>query len=156
MMRRVDVITHSEIQDLIGAEMLDSAGQVVGKIDQIYLDQTGQPEWAAVTTGFFGMNESVVPLAQAERAGKAVRVPYDKSTISHAPNIVTGGGHPDESHERELYVFYGLDYANQRSESGLPSGQALDTEQVSEQGHQKRIAAHGDIDPTKDQRIGGT
>jgi uncharacterized protein (TIGR02271 family) len=70
------------------------------------------------------MKESFVPLLQADRAGHAVRVPYEKSKIKDAPNILTADAHLDESQERELYVYYGLDYAGQRSDSGLPSGQA--------------------------------
>ena len=82
------MITHTEVRDLIGAELLDSSGDKVGKIGQIYLDDsTGEPEWATVNTGLFGMNESFVPLAQADRAGHAVRVPYEKATIKDAPNM---------------------------------------------------------------------
>jgi uncharacterized protein (TIGR02271 family) len=119
------VITHTEVRELIGAELLDSSGDKVGKIGQIYLDdRTGDLEWATVNTGLFGMNESFVPLAQADRVGRAVWVPYEKSTIKDAPNIVIGDDRLDESQERELYVYYGLDYAGQRSDSGVPSGQA--------------------------------
>jgi sporulation protein YlmC with PRC-barrel domain len=119
------VITHTEVRDLIGAELLDSSGEKVGRIGQIYLDEsTSDPEWATVNTGLFGMNESFVPLVQADRAGRAVRVPYEKATIKDAPNMLASGAHLDESQERELYVYYGLDYAGQRSDSGIPSGQA--------------------------------
>jgi uncharacterized protein (TIGR02271 family) len=119
------VITHTEIRNLIGAELLDSSGEKVGMIGQIYLDaNTGEPEWATVNTGLFGMNESFVPLVQADRAGHAVRVPYEKSTIKDAPNLLTSDDHLDESQERELFVYFGLDYAGQRSDSGMPSGQA--------------------------------
>ena len=80
------MITHTEIRDLIGAELLDSSGDRVGKIGQIYVDDTtGEAEWATVNTGPFGTNESFVPLAQADRAGRAVRVPYEKATIKDAP-----------------------------------------------------------------------
>ena len=122
------MITRDNIRDLIGAELLDSSGDRVGKIGQFYLDDdTGEPEWATVNTGFFGTNESFVPLAQAHRAGNDVRVPYEKSTIKDAPNVRVGDGRLDESQERELYVYYGLDYADQRSDSGIPSGQAAMT-----------------------------
>ena len=120
------MITHTEVADLIGAELLDSNYDKVGTIGQIYVDpRTGEPEWATVNTGFFGRNESFVLLAQAERAGNAVRVPYETSTIKNAPNVLVGDDLLEESDERELYAHYGLDYVNQRSESGLPSGQAL-------------------------------
>lgn len=118
------MITNTEDRDLIGAELLDSSGDKVGKIGQIYLDdRTGEPEWATVTPGPFG-TESLVPLVQASRAGRAVWVPYEKSTIKDAPTISIRDGRLDESQERELYVHYGLDYAGQRSDSGVPSGQA--------------------------------
>jgi uncharacterized protein (TIGR02271 family) len=119
------MITHPEVRDLIGAELLDSSGITVGRIGQIYLDEsTGELEWATVNTGRFGVNETFVPLAQADRAGHAVRVPYEKATIKDAPNMLASGAHLDESKERELYIYYGLDYAGQRSDSGIPSGQA--------------------------------
>ena len=51
------MITHTEVRDLIGAELLDSSGIKVGRIGQIYLDEsTGELEWATVNTGLFGMN----------------------------------------------------------------------------------------------------
>ena len=116
------MITHTEVRDLIGAELLDSSGDEVGEIDQIYLDdRTGEPEWATVNTG---THESFVPLAQADRAGHAVRVPYEKSTIKDAPTMPTVDARLDEAQMRELYVYYGLDFAGQRSDSGIPSGQA--------------------------------
>ena len=119
------MITHTEVRDLIGAELLDSSGDKVGRIGQIYLDdRTGEPEWATVNTGHFGTHESFVPLAQADRAGHAVRVPYEKSTIKDAPTMPTVDARLDEAQVRELYVYYGLDFAGQRSDSGIPSGQA--------------------------------
>jgi sporulation protein YlmC with PRC-barrel domain len=122
------VITHTEVRDLIGAELLDSSGDKVGTIGQIFVDQgTGELEWAAVNTGLLGMNESLVPLAQADRAGQAVRVPYERARIKDAPKLLAGGDHLDESAQRQLYVYYGLDYAGQRSDSGIPSGQATST-----------------------------
>lgn len=123
------MITHTEIRDLIGADLLDSEGDKVGKIGQIYVDDTtGEAEWATVNTGPSGP-ESFVPLAQADRAGRAVRVPYQQATIKDAPKIQPGGGRIDESQERELYAHYGLDQAGQRSDSGVPSGQAQVTPQ---------------------------
>jgi uncharacterized protein (TIGR02271 family) len=117
------MITHTDIRDLIGTELLDSDGDKVGKIGQVFLDdETGAPEWATVNTGFFGSNESFVPLGQAERTGDAVRVPYDKSTIKNAPNVLAGNGHLDESQERELYTYYGMEYAGRRSGTGRAAG----------------------------------
>ena len=64
-----------------------------------------------MNTGLFGANESFVPLAEADVTGDEVRVPYEKTKIKDAPNVDVDGGHLDESEERRLYRYYGLDYS---------------------------------------------
>jgi Domain of unknown function (DUF2382)/PRC-barrel domain len=119
------VITHTELRELIGADLLDASGHKVGEIGQIYVNgTTGEPGWATVNTGLLGRRESFVPLAQADRAGPAVRVPYANSTIKDAPNFLPGDGPLDESQERELFLYYGLDFADQLPDRGVASGQA--------------------------------
>ena len=89
------MITHTDIRDLIGAQLLDKGGDKVGKIGQVFLDdETGAPEWATVNTGFFGASESFVPLGKADRTGDAVRVPYAKVAIKSAPNVLAGERSP--------------------------------------------------------------
>jgi uncharacterized protein (TIGR02271 family) len=93
-----------------GRTMLDRDGARIGTIDAIYLDdQTGQPEWALVTTGLFGTKASFVPLAQSTPAGDDVRVPYDKQLVKDAPRI-DPDGHLSQTEERRLWRHYGLDY----------------------------------------------
>jgi len=116
------MITQNQVRDLIGSEVVDSTEQKVGKVGQIFLDdQTGTPEWATVNTGLFGSSESFVPLAEADVRGDKLRVPYTKDQVKDAPNVnADDGGHLDQSEERNLYQHYGLDYSEQRSDSGLP------------------------------------
>jgi uncharacterized protein (TIGR02271 family) len=123
------MITATDVRELIGARLLDSDGNKVGTIGQIFLDdETGRPEWATVNTGLFGSSESFVPLAEADRTNEELRVPYSKDQIKDAPNVSPEQGHLDQSEEASLYRHYGLDYSESRSESGLPadnSGQAF-------------------------------
>ncbi len=93
-----------------GANLVDSSGDKIGKIDEIYLDdRTGQPEWASVNTGLFGTKSTFVPLANATVSGDSLAVPYPKSQVKDAPNI-DEDGHLDEAQERQLYQYYSLDY----------------------------------------------
>jgi uncharacterized protein (TIGR02271 family) len=93
-----------------GGTMVDRDGDRIGSIDAIYLDdQTGQPEWALVTTGLFGTKASFVPLAQATQTDQDVRVPYDKQLVKDAPGV-DPDGHLSEGEERRLWRHYGLDY----------------------------------------------
>jgi uncharacterized protein (TIGR02271 family) len=93
-----------------GRTLLDRDGSRIGRIDAIYLDdQTGQPEWALVTTGLFGTKASFVPLAQATQTDDDVRVPYDKQLVKDAPRV-DPDGQLSEAEERQLWRHYGLDY----------------------------------------------
>jgi uncharacterized protein (TIGR02271 family) len=92
------------------ATMLDRDGDRIGNIDAIYVDdQTGQPEWALVNTGFFGTRSTFVPIAQAAARGDQVQVPYEKQLVKDAPNM-DPDGHLSEQEEQELWRHYGLEY----------------------------------------------
>jgi uncharacterized protein (TIGR02271 family) len=115
------------VQSWQGRTMVDPAGDKLGTIDAIYLDdETGQPEWATVTSGLFTAKTTFVPLAQARDTGDSVQVPYDKQQVSDAPSM-EADGRLSQDDEAELYRHYGLDYNEHRSDSGLPAGTAVDT-----------------------------
>jgi uncharacterized protein (TIGR02271 family) len=98
--------------------MVDPAGDKLGTIDAIYLDdETGQPEWATVTSGLFTATTAFVPLAQAQDLGDSIQVPYDKTQVKSAPSM-EADGQLSQDEEAELYRHYGLDYSQHRSDSG--------------------------------------
>ena len=112
------------VQSWQGRAMVDPAGDKLGTIDAIYLDdETGQPEWATVTSGLFTAKIAFVPLAQAQATGDSVQVPYDKDQVTSAPTMRADGSLSQDD-EAELYRHYGLDYSEHRSDSGLPAGTA--------------------------------
>jgi uncharacterized protein (TIGR02271 family) len=112
------------VQSWQGRTMVDPAGDKLGTIDAIYLDdETGQPEWATVTSGLFSAKIAFVPLAQAQDTGDSVQVPYDKQQVKDAPAMQADGSLSQDD-EAELYRHYGLDYSEHRSDSGLPAGTA--------------------------------
>jgi uncharacterized protein (TIGR02271 family) len=106
-----------------GRTMVDPAGDKLGTIDAIYIDdETGQPEWATVASGLFTAKTAFVPLAQAQDTGDSVQVPYDKQQVKNAPTM-RAEGQLSQDDEAELYRHYGLDYSEHRSDSGLPAGE---------------------------------
>jgi uncharacterized protein (TIGR02271 family) len=114
--------TDSAVAEWRGRSAVDSDGEKIGKIDEIYMDaETGKPEWLAVTTGMFGMKLSFIPIAEASAAAGEVRVPYDKQRVKDAPNVEPDG-ELSQDEEASLYRHYGLDYSEARSDSGLPNG----------------------------------
>jgi uncharacterized protein (TIGR02271 family) len=110
------------VQNWQGRAMVDRDGAKLGMIDAIYLDDdTGQPEWATVTTGLFGTRTTFVPLAQARAMGDSVQVPYQKDQVKDAPSM-EAEAQLSQDEEAELYRHYGLNYTESRSDSGLPAG----------------------------------
>jgi uncharacterized protein (TIGR02271 family) len=102
-------IDQNEVSEVMGANVLDSDGDKVGPVGQVYLDdETGQPEWVTVKTGLFGTKESFVPIREASRTGDSLRVPYSKSTIKDAPQVDDEQGHLSPEEEAALYRHYGL------------------------------------------------
>jgi PRC-barrel domain len=97
-------------RDWIGRVMIDRDRNIIGKVVNIYLDnQTGQPEWAVVRTGLFGMRSSFVPLAEATGLDNEVQVPHLRTEVKEAPSIEPDG-QLSPAEEAELFRHYGLDY----------------------------------------------
>ena len=95
-----------------GSTMVDRDGDRIGNIDAIYVDdQTGEPEWALVNTGFFGARSTFVPIAQASASGDQVQVPFEKQRVKDAPNM-DPDGHLSEQEELELWRHYGMEYGS--------------------------------------------
>jgi len=103
------VITQQDITNVIGSNAVDSDGDKLGKVGQVYLDdQTGSPEWATISTGLFGTSETFVPLTDATVSGGTLRVPYEKARVKDAPRVDAEQGHLSPAEEEELYRYYGI------------------------------------------------
>ena len=115
-------MTMTDINTFRGRDVIDAAGERIGSIEDIYLDEeTGQPEWLAVRTGLFGRRVSFVPLAEAQAVGDDIAVPYSKEQVKDAPQA-DPDGILSETDEALLYEHYGLPYSDVASDTGLPSG----------------------------------
>ena len=104
----METITKERLRDLKGKPVFDNAGQKIGGIEDIYLDdRTDEPEWIGLGTGMFGMKHIVVPLQEAQLAEDGIRVPYSKDKVKDAPDVGSED-HVDERTEAELYRYYGV------------------------------------------------
>lgn len=102
-----------EMQDWIGRNVVDADGSKIGRIDDLYMDDdTGRPEWFAVSTGWFGRRISFVPIAGADPSGDDVRVRWSKDTVKDSPHI-DPDQHLSNAEEAELYAHYGMSYERQ-------------------------------------------
>jgi len=102
------MLNETQIRDVVGATAYGSDGEKIGKVGQLFLDdQTGQPEFVTINTGFFGSSESFVPVADAQLSDGRLTVPYSKDRVKDAPNVEAESGHLDQAEEERLYTYYG-------------------------------------------------
>jgi len=112
------MITQDQLRNVIGSTAYDRDGDKIGKVGQVYYDDdTDQPRWITVNTGFFGTSESFVPVQGAEVTGDRVTVSYDKATVKGAPNIAEDG-HLTPEEEQRLYQHYGVEYGTAGGQVG--------------------------------------
>ncbi len=101
--------------DFRGRTVLDSQGEKIGKVDELYYDQEGgQPEWALVNTGLFGTKKTFVPIKGASPTGEDVRVPVTKDQVKDAPRV-EADQELSEREERQLFEHYGVPYTTEGS-----------------------------------------
>jgi sporulation protein YlmC with PRC-barrel domain len=96
-----------DVQTWRGRKVVDADGDKIGTIQDVFLDrQTGEPEWATVKTGLFGLKSSFVPITDAELVDDdTVRVPYQKEQVKDAPRVDDEDLSPED--ERRLWEHYG-------------------------------------------------
>jgi uncharacterized protein (TIGR02271 family) len=112
------MITQDQLRNVIGSTAYDRDGDKIGKVGQVYYDDdTDQPRWITVNTGFFGTSESFVPVQGADVSGDRVTVAYDKATVKNAPNIAEDG-HLTPEEEQRLYQHYSVEYSTGAEHSG--------------------------------------
>ena len=114
-------VTMENLRSAQGMPVHSTEGEKLGSVEEIFIDEeTGEPEWIGLGTGFFGTKRVLVPVKGAELREDAVYVPYSKEQVKDTPDI--DSDQISQETEGELYAHYGLDYSERRSGSGLPEG----------------------------------
>ena len=102
-----------------GYEVYDQAGEKIGKVDDLFVDEQDNPEYIGVKMGFLGMSSTLIPMeiCTVDEAGQRINVAADKETAKNGPTFdddreIT----PD--FENEVYSYYGLQRAETTEEPG--------------------------------------
>ena len=149
------MMSPEQLQSMIGQNAVDSSGDKIGRIGQIYLDDsTGDPQWVTVSTGMFGTKESFAPLYGSRAEGDNLVLAVSKAMVKDAPNV-ENDGHLDESEVQALYQYY-QGYLGDQSVMGDTGGRAdLDQDYVEQSGRQDLsdqpgVVGHDTSGPTTD------
>jgi hypothetical protein len=106
---------------LVGLRVVGSEDITLGVVEDVYADiRTGRPQWAAIRSGLFGTDVSLVPLAGAEHDDRSLSVPYGTQEIRNAPHRAPGTmmSHKEEAN---LFRYYGFSGGSAGPPAGKPA-----------------------------------
>lgn len=99
----------SSFERIIGYSVQDQAGQSVGKVHNLWIDETARPLFLGVKTGWlFGKNH-VVPIERADVNDhrQSVRLPFTEEQIKNAPTFSEDADIEDYDQDR-IFAYYGV------------------------------------------------
>ncbi len=112
--------TYQNIADWHGKDLIDSFGEKIGKLQDVYVDvETDEPMFATVKEGFVRRRHlTFVPLARVSLGPDSLQVPVSREQVRNAPNIEPHGDELSQADESTLYHHYQLNYTPPNTESG--------------------------------------
>jgi len=103
-----------------GYAVYDPAGEKIGKVDDLFVDQSDEPEYIGVKMGFLGTRSTLIPwdaVSTADDEGRAITVDIDKEAAKNGPTFDDDQEITPEF-EREVHSYYGLQQGDSAEERG--------------------------------------
>jgi len=115
--QRSDSFTAIEDQ-YSGYTVYDPDGSKIGKVDDLFLDETDQPEYIGVKMGFLGTSSTLIPMevVSVDQSQSSMTVSEPKSTVQDGPAFDDDREITPE-YENEVRSYYGLSATNGESGS---------------------------------------
>jgi PRC-barrel domain len=72
-----------------GYKVYDNAGERIGKVDDLFVDDANREEYIGVKTGFFGLKSTLIPMAivRVNEQERTIEVSESKDRVKDAPNF---------------------------------------------------------------------
>src|SRR5215216_2225718 len=103
-----------------GYEVYDRNGEKIGKVDDLFVDESDQPEYLGVKMGFLGLEgTSLIPweLTRVNGEGHRIEVSVDKAQVKEGPSFNDDRDITPE-YEEQVYSHYGLQRAQANGDRG--------------------------------------
>jgi uncharacterized protein (TIGR02271 family) len=103
-----------------GYEVFDQSGSKIGKVDDLFVDESDQPEYIGVKMGFLGTSSTLIPweaVSSTDDEGRAITVAIDKDTAKNGPAFDDDREITPEV-ENQVYSYYGLSRSSGSESSG--------------------------------------
>src|SRR5215213_1474848 len=103
-----------------GYEVYDQSGSKIGKVDDLFVDESDQPEYVGVKTGLLGTSSTLIPwgaVGSVDETGGTITVATDKDTAKNGPTFDDDREITPEF-EQQVYSYYGLQSSSSTEASG--------------------------------------
>src|ERR687898_444691 len=103
-----------------GYAVYDPAGEKIGKVDDLFVDQSDEPEYIGVKMGLLGTRSTLIPwdvVSTTDDEGRTITVDTDKDKAKNGPTFDDDREITPEF-EEEVYSYYGLSRSSGSEGSG--------------------------------------
>ncbi|CAN5580468.1 hypothetical protein BH24ACT22_BH24ACT22_19510 [soil metagenome] len=117
-----------------GYQVNDRDGEKIGKVDDLFVDESDTPEYIGVKMGLLGLNSTLIPMeaCRVDESGQTITVSAEKSQVQDGPDFDDDEAiSPD--FERRVRSHYGLEgHDGESDRSGYGAYYSDDDDDVSE------------------------
>ena len=116
---RTDKFTEEVAHRFAGYTVYDQDYEKIGNVDDLFLDESDQPEYIGVKMGFLGTRTTLIPfqMARLNDARQLIEIAADKETLKNGPTFDDDREITPEF-ENEVYSYYDLQRASTIEQSG--------------------------------------
>ncbi len=107
------------VETFEGYEVNDRDGEKIGKVDDLFVDESNEPEYIGVKMGFLGMNSTLIPMdiCRVDESDQAITVDTEKEKAKDGPSF-DGDQEISRDFERQVRGHYGLNGHDGSGERG--------------------------------------
>jgi sporulation protein YlmC with PRC-barrel domain len=103
-----------------GYEVYDNAGEKIGKVDDLFIDETDREEYIGVKMGLFGLSgKTLIPMeiARVDEQQRRIEVAASKDHVKNAPHY-SDDDDIDHEFEARIREYFGLESREPSPERG--------------------------------------
>ena len=102
-----------------GYKVYDNAGEKIGKVDDLFVDEQDREEYIGVKMGFFGLRSTLIPMdvARVNESDRSIEVADSRDHVKEAPHFADDDDITPEF-ERRIRSHFGLEGEESSSDRG--------------------------------------
>ena len=102
-----------------GYKVYDNAGEKIGKVDDLFVDEQDREEYIGVKMGFFGLRSTLIPMdvARVNESDRSIEVADSRDHVKEAPHFADDDDITPEF-ERRIRTHFGLEGEESSSDRG--------------------------------------